>query len=102
MSEKKAPPLAELERRVAEITSEKGEIPWGLITVMSRLEEDLNVDSLTLIEIVMALEEEFGVVMPDKVDKQISAGESVSEPLTVGALAKVVERQWGTGTRKRG
>ena len=80
--------MAELEARVAEITSEKGEIPRELIAPSSRLVEDLNVDSLTFIEIVMALEEEFGVVMPEGIEKKTAA----DGPVTVAALAKVVEQ----------
>lgn len=52
------------------------------ITEATRFKEDLEVDSLDLFELVMALEEEFGVEIPT---------EDLEELTTVGAVVKYVE-----------
>ena len=36
------------------------------VTLASRLVEDLNADSLDVVELIMAFEDEFGVTMPDE------------------------------------
>jgi len=59
--------------------------------------EDLHIDSLELIELMMALEDEFGVEIPDDIGKQMF----VRQPLTIAVLAEIVARQWGTGKPPR-
>src|ERR1700742_2733646 len=43
---------------------------WGVaadkVTLQARLKEDLNADSLDCVELVLALEEEFNIVIPDE------------------------------------
>lgn len=54
------------------------------IKMESRFVEDLNIDSLDMIEMLMALEDEFGVTIPnDKIDKI----------KTVGDLCKFIEQK---------
>ncbi len=48
------------------IVSEQLEIDAESITIDTRLNEDLNADSLDVVEILMALEDEFGVEIPDE------------------------------------
>jgi acyl carrier protein len=48
------------------IVSEQLEIDAESITADTRLNEDLNADSLDVVEILMALEDEFGVEIPDE------------------------------------
>lgn len=46
------------------------------IKMESRFIEDLNIDSLDMIEMLMALEDEFGVTIPnDKIDKIKTVGD---------------------------
>ena len=46
------------------------------IKMESRFIEDLNIDSLDMIEMLMALEDEFGVTIPnDKIDKLKTVGD---------------------------
>ena len=52
------------------------------ITAETSFKEDLGADSLDLFELVMALEEEFGVEIPT---------EDLEELTTVGAVVKYVE-----------
>ena len=51
--------------KVQEIIAEQLELDPAKITMESSLMEDLEADSLDVIELVMAFEEEFGVKMPD-------------------------------------
>ncbi len=52
--------------KVQEIIAEQLELDPATITMESSLMEDLEADSLDVIELVMAFEEEFGVKMPDE------------------------------------
>ena len=52
--------------KVQEIIAEQLELDPAKITLESSLMEDLEADSLDVIELVMAFEEEFGVKMPDE------------------------------------
>ena len=62
--------------------AEKLNIDINTITEEASFKEDLGVDSLDLFELVMALEEEFGVEIPT---------EDLETLTTVGAVAKYVE-----------
>jgi acyl carrier protein len=50
---------------IAELLAQIIEVPAGDITPQARLVEDLGVDSLSLLELVIGIEERFGVVIPD-------------------------------------
>ena len=52
--------------KVQEIIAEQLELDPAKITMESSLMEDLEADSLDVIELVKAFEEEFGVKMPDE------------------------------------
>lgn len=52
--------------KVQEIIAEQLELDPAKITMESSLMEGLEADSLDVIELVMAFEEEFGVKMPDE------------------------------------
>lgn len=50
---------------IADLLAQIIEVPASEITPQSRLAEDLGVDSLSLLELVIGIEERFGVVIPD-------------------------------------
>ena len=58
--------IAEIEDRVRKILAENLSVPQDDITTESRFQEDLDADSLDLVEAVLALEEEFGVTIPEE------------------------------------
>ena len=91
------PDLWQLEIRVLEITAESQGISREKIRPDSRLLEDLHIDSLDMVELLMTLEEQFDVSIPDDLGKQMF----IRSPLTVTALAEIVRHQWGTGTPSR-
>jgi sulfatase modifying factor 1 len=86
-----APALWEIELRVFDILGEQTGICQALIHHDSRLIEDLNIDSLELVELILALEEEFEVGIPDEASRL----PFVNGSLTAGQLAEIVRQQWG-------
>ena len=67
--------------KIREMIAENLNIDINTITEEASFKEDLGVDSLDLFELVMALEEEFGVEIPT---------EDLETLTTVGAVAKYV------------
>ena len=70
--------------KVQDIIAKELGIEKEKITMDSRLAEDLGADSLDAVELIMALEEEFGMEMED------SAAQNVK---SVGDLVKYIEAQ---------
>ena len=65
--------------RLKEIVAEQLEIDAETITAETRLNEDLNADSLDVVEMLMALEDEFGVDIPDEeIEKMKTIGDVVN------------------------
>ncbi len=70
--------------KIKEIIEEKLNLDGADITEETRFKEDLNVDSLDLFELVMALEEEFGTEIPS---------EDLANLLTVGSVIEYIENK---------
>ena len=65
--------------RLKEIVAEQLEIDAETITEQTRLIEDHNADSLDVVEMLMALEDEFGVDIPDEeIEKMKTIGDVVA------------------------
>jgi acyl carrier protein len=58
--------MAELEEKVCKILAENLSVPEDEVNPEARFQEDLDADSLDLVEAVLALEEEFGVNIPEE------------------------------------
>jgi acyl carrier protein len=58
--------ITEIEERVRKILAENLSVPEDQVTMEARFQEDLDADSLDLVEAVLALEEEFGVSIPEE------------------------------------
>lgn len=56
----------EIESRLKELLVEELGLDGDKVTPEARFEEDLEVDSLGVVELLMALEDEFGVKIPDE------------------------------------
>jgi acyl carrier protein len=52
-------------KRVADIIVDQVGVKYSEIKIESLLMEDLGIDSLDVVEIIMAVEEEFGITVPD-------------------------------------
>lgn len=67
------------EERVKEIIAKELEVDAKQITPEAKFIEDLGADSLDIVELVMALEEEFGLDIPDEdADKLKSVGDALN------------------------
>ena len=81
--------MAELQKKVCSILAENLSVPEDKVTPTSRFQEDLDADSLDLVEAVLALEEEFGVSIPEEemegVKTVAQAIQLVAEKLGVAA-----------------
>ena len=68
--------------KVREIICEQFELEEDDITMETNIREDLDADSLDLVDLVMSFEDEFKVEVPDDVIEQIK---------TVGDIVKYIE-----------
>jgi acyl carrier protein len=71
--------MASVEERVKEIIIDQLGVDAKEVTVQASFIEDLGADSLDTVELVMALEEEFGLEIPDEDAEKISTvGEAIA------------------------
>ena len=68
-----------IQEKVTEIIVEQLSVTADQVTPESKMIEDLGADSLDAVELVMAVEEEFGIEVPDDAaEKLISVGDIIS------------------------
>jgi len=65
--------MAEIEAKVKKIISEQLGVPEADVKPEASFVNDLGADSLDTVELVMALEEEFGVEIPDEDAEKIAS-----------------------------
>ncbi len=71
--------MSEIADRVREIIAEQLMIDIEEVTDEASLEGDLNADSLDMVELIMELEDEFGIEIPDEDAKKVSTvGEAIA------------------------
>ncbi len=71
--------MSTIATRVKEIVAEQLGVEQDSITDNASFVDDLGADSLDTVELVMALEEEFGIEIPDSAAEKIT---SVNEAIT--------------------
>ena len=71
-----------VEHKVVEILANTLRVDKAKITPSTNIASDLGADSLDLVEILMSLEDEFNISIPD---------EAIPEIVTVGDLVKYIE-----------
>lgn len=59
-------PSPEMENRLKKIVAEQLGVEESRIVPTARFTDDLDADSLDLVEMIMSLEEEFGIEIPDE------------------------------------
>jgi acyl carrier protein len=70
--------MSDVIERVKKIVVERLEVDADKVTEKASFIDDLGADSLDLVELVMAFEEEFGIEIPDDVQEQIgTVGDAV-------------------------
>jgi acyl carrier protein len=65
--------MSEISTRVKEIVAEQLGVELDKVTETANFIDDLEADSLDTVELVMALEEEFGIEIPDEDAEKITA-----------------------------
>ncbi len=73
--------MSEVNDKIFKMIAEQLDVPLEQVTATSRFIEDLGADSLDVVELVMTLEEEFDIDIPD---------DDAQEMATVGAAAAYV------------
>jgi len=97
-SQQAIPASWEIAWRVRSVAAETCGKPFETVNLDSRLIEDLDIDSLALVELIMNLEDEFGVTLPDEELSRVFT----NSPVTLGSLATLIRQRWGTGTPVQG
>jgi len=64
--------MSDVVERVKKIVVERLEVDAEKVNEKASFIDDLGADSLDLVELVMAFEEEFGIEIPDDVQEQIA------------------------------
>ena len=70
--------------KVKELVAEQLGVSKESVTLESNIIEDLGADSLDVIEMLMTLEDEFGITIPD---------EKINEIKTVGQIVEIIEKK---------
>ena len=93
--------LDEVERNVCDIASEQLGIRRDRISPGDRIVEDLRCDSLDLVELLMEVEEAFGVTLPDRAPNPVYKAVFTRQPFRLADLAELAYLQQGTGAPDR-
>ena len=72
-----------MEKKIVDLIAEKLCKKKDQVTLTARLVEDLGADSLDVVELIMAFEDEFGVSLPD---------EDISSMKTVGDIVNYISK----------
>lgn len=67
----------EIQSKVIDIVVEQLEVDKDKVTPTASFTDDLDADSLDVVELVLALEEEFGIDMPDEETEKIKTVQDV-------------------------
>jgi acyl carrier protein len=93
--------LAQIEDQVCDIAAEQLGFPRSTISPASRLIDDLHCDSLELVELIMEVEDQFDVTIPDKAANPVCKAIFTRRDFRLSDLAEVIYLQQGTGKPER-
>ena len=78
-------PKPKTEKRVIDIIAQELWLDENEVKLKSNITQDLGADDLDMIELIMALEKEFDITIPDK---------EVEKMTTVGDVIKYINENW--------
>jgi len=78
--------MSDLEERVKELVAKQLGIPLAYLTNEASFVSDLGADSLDTVELVMALEDEFRIDIPDDIAEKITTVRQAIEFLRASAV----------------
>lgn len=81
-------PSEEMQTRLVKIVAEQLGVDESKIVPAARFTDDLNADSLDLVEMIMSLEEEFGVEIPDEDAEKILTVQDAIDYIDAHATAE--------------
>jgi acyl carrier protein len=93
--------LPQVEQLVCDIASEQLGIARSKISPSDRLIEDLNCDSLDAVELLMELEDEFDVTIPNAPPNSAYKSVFTRQPFRLSDLAELIYLQQGSGKPPR-
>lgn len=69
----------DIEKKVKEIISSQLEVSADKLTLEASIVDDLKADSLAVVELVLALEQEFGITIPEEDTEKIkTVGDAIN------------------------
>ena len=83
------PTAVEIEDKVMQIVSEQLSIDRSELSRSTSFQDDLNADSLDIVELVMELEDEFDLTIPDEEAEKLK---------TVGEAIDYIQKNAGSGS----
>ena len=95
------PRLDEVERQVCDLVAEQLGVARAKVTPASRLIEDLRCDSLDAVELMLAVEERFGVTLPDGESDPVYKTVFTRAPFRLRDFAELVCLRWHSGPPER-
>jgi acyl carrier protein len=79
--------IVEIKDRIVEIIANQLGIEEGDVTAESSVIDDLGADSLDIVELVMALEEEFDLEIPDEEAEKITSVQNIFDYMAIALQA---------------
>ena len=79
--------MASIEEKVKDIIVEQLEVEGNQVTPEARFDSDLDADSLDVVELVMAFEEEFDIEIPDEDAEKIHTVQQATDYISTAANA---------------
>jgi len=79
--------IKEIEEKVMEVLADRASMDVKLVTLQSRLVDDLGLDSLDAVEIVFQFEENYGIDIPDDQIREFKTAQDIVTYLSLRLAA---------------
>ena len=95
------PDFNAIEQQVCRLAAEQLGLRYEEVLPTSRLVEDLNCDSLEMVELMMSIEETFGITLPEQSPDPVYKAVFTRRPFRMHDFVELILLRWGTGTAER-